>query len=273
VDYRSDLWSLGVISYECLTGRRPFDSDALGDLLLRICTDPLPAVTALAAVPPEVDAWLARALARDPAERFRSAVEMSDGLSTLAGVPTLSGGASEASFASLPPSASLAPSARLSASTPAAPPRRSSAGLLLGIAALGIGILGVVVAGVVGLVWYSQLEPTAATADPPAPSVATPVATETPTAAPPPPVTAKAPVAVKAPSKSTPTATPPATAAAKPTATTAATDSAPCVAACQKIRACGESCDSSGPCIGIKRTIAICVNGKSGCFALLDCLK
>ena len=34
VDHRSDLWSLGVICYECMTGRRPFESTVLGDLLI-----------------------------------------------------------------------------------------------------------------------------------------------------------------------------------------------------------------------------------------------
>ena len=37
VDHRSDLWSLAVIAYRCLTGRLPFDSDAIGDLLMS-CT-------------------------------------------------------------------------------------------------------------------------------------------------------------------------------------------------------------------------------------------
>jgi serine/threonine-protein kinase len=37
VDSRSDLWSLGVIAFECLIGKRPFYSDAIGDLVLQIC--------------------------------------------------------------------------------------------------------------------------------------------------------------------------------------------------------------------------------------------
>src|SRR4051812_23766928 len=36
VDTRSDLWSLGVIAFECLTGKRPFYSEGLGDLVLQI---------------------------------------------------------------------------------------------------------------------------------------------------------------------------------------------------------------------------------------------
>src|SRR5262249_45198937 len=46
VDHRTDLWALGVIAFECLVGRRPFDSDALGGLVLAICTRPLPVPSA-----------------------------------------------------------------------------------------------------------------------------------------------------------------------------------------------------------------------------------
>jgi serine/threonine-protein kinase len=80
VDYRSDLWSLGVIAFECLTGQRPFDSPGLGDLVLRICTYPIPVPSSLASVPAEFDRWLTRALARDPNERFQSARELAESL-------------------------------------------------------------------------------------------------------------------------------------------------------------------------------------------------
>jgi serine/threonine-protein kinase len=80
VDYRSDLWSLGVIAFECLTGLRPFDSPGLGDLVLRICTYPIPVPSSLASVPAEFDRWLTRALARDPNERFQSARELAESL-------------------------------------------------------------------------------------------------------------------------------------------------------------------------------------------------
>ncbi len=38
IDYRSDLWSLGVITFQCLTGRPPFESEALGELMGLILT-------------------------------------------------------------------------------------------------------------------------------------------------------------------------------------------------------------------------------------------
>src|SRR5690606_197491 len=48
VDHRSDLWSLAVVLYECLTGRPPFVSPALGDLLVEVCTEPIPPPTTIA---------------------------------------------------------------------------------------------------------------------------------------------------------------------------------------------------------------------------------
>src|SRR5438132_1504510 len=46
VDHRTDLWSLGVIAYRSLTGRMPFEGDDLGDLIVKICTEPAKPVTA-----------------------------------------------------------------------------------------------------------------------------------------------------------------------------------------------------------------------------------
>ena len=78
VDHRSDLWSLGVIAFECLTGKRPFTSDALGDLVLAICIRPIPVPSEHATVPAGFDDWFAKATARDPEARFQSAREMAD---------------------------------------------------------------------------------------------------------------------------------------------------------------------------------------------------
>ncbi|MGE5786906.1 MAG: protein kinase domain-containing protein [Myxococcales bacterium] len=75
VDHRTDIWSLAVIAYQCITGSRPFCADTLGALLFSICSDPMPVPSAVAEVPPGFDAWFARAAARDPAARFSSANE------------------------------------------------------------------------------------------------------------------------------------------------------------------------------------------------------
>ena len=85
VDHRSDLWSLGVIAFECLTGKRPFYSDGLGDLVLQICIRDIPVPSDLGSVPVGFDAWFARAVARDPDARFQSARELTDALREVLG--------------------------------------------------------------------------------------------------------------------------------------------------------------------------------------------
>jgi serine/threonine-protein kinase len=86
IDPRSDLWSLGVIGFECITGKRPFESDGLGDLVLQICVRDMPVPSALAPVPPKFDDWFRRACARDPEQRFQNARELADALREAVGI-------------------------------------------------------------------------------------------------------------------------------------------------------------------------------------------
>jgi serine/threonine-protein kinase len=88
VDTRSDLWSLGVIAFECLVGRRPFYSEGLGDLVLQICIRDIPIPSEIASVPIGFDAWFARAVARDPEARFQTARELTDALREVLGSET-----------------------------------------------------------------------------------------------------------------------------------------------------------------------------------------
>jgi eukaryotic-like serine/threonine-protein kinase len=84
VDARSDLWSLGVILYRALTGRRPFVGATAADVLVKICADPIPPPTLVAPdLPPVLDAFFVRALARDPDSRFASAREFAATFSDL----------------------------------------------------------------------------------------------------------------------------------------------------------------------------------------------
>jgi serine/threonine-protein kinase len=82
VDHRCDLWALGVITFECLAGMRPFEGPTIGELVMQIMMHPLVKASKLAPdLPPVFDAWWARACARDPERRFQSALELSDALS------------------------------------------------------------------------------------------------------------------------------------------------------------------------------------------------
>jgi len=73
VDFRTDIWAMGVIAFECLLGRRPFEGETIGTLVLELCSRPLPIPSQFGPVPAGFDAWFARVCARDPAARFASA--------------------------------------------------------------------------------------------------------------------------------------------------------------------------------------------------------
>lgn len=76
-DHRSDLYSLGMVVYNMLTGQYAFDKVTFGDLLISICTDPLPRLRNAAPwVPEEVEDWFQKACARHPDDRFPDADEM-----------------------------------------------------------------------------------------------------------------------------------------------------------------------------------------------------
>ena len=86
VDHRTDVWSLGIIAYECITGARPFERETLASLLIAICTEPLPVPSQVAAVPIGFDAWFARVASRDLKERFQTANEAISKLREVCGV-------------------------------------------------------------------------------------------------------------------------------------------------------------------------------------------
>lgn len=81
VDHRADLWSLAIITFQCLTGRLPLIGRTEADLIVMICTEPMPKPSAFVpALGAKVDAWFARGTRRSPDDRFQSAAEMADAL-------------------------------------------------------------------------------------------------------------------------------------------------------------------------------------------------
>jgi serine/threonine protein kinase len=92
-DHRTDIWALGVIAFECLLGRLPFNGQGIGGLVLSVCAHPAPVPSQLGVVPAGFDAWFARACARDLDERFASAREASASLrAALGGARRTDGG-------------------------------------------------------------------------------------------------------------------------------------------------------------------------------------
>jgi serine/threonine-protein kinase len=87
VDHRSDLWALGVIAYNCVTGRLPFVAAGTGHTLVMICTEDPPKPSDLVGhLPATVDAFFAKALAKDPNERYQDAKAMGTAFAELAEV-------------------------------------------------------------------------------------------------------------------------------------------------------------------------------------------
>ncbi|MHB2022695.1 MAG: diguanylate cyclase domain-containing protein, partial [Mycobacteriales bacterium] len=73
-DERSDLYALGVVLYECLTGRPPFSGATIGELLRQHLSGVTPSVAdAGVAVPSALEAVVQRLLCKDPADRYQSA--------------------------------------------------------------------------------------------------------------------------------------------------------------------------------------------------------
>jgi eukaryotic-like serine/threonine-protein kinase len=77
VDARSDMWALGVILYECLTGRLPFPGRSVSELIVNMSVGRFePPSNVRDTLPTELDVWFHRALAKRKDGRFESVEEM-----------------------------------------------------------------------------------------------------------------------------------------------------------------------------------------------------
>src|SRR5262249_9109820 len=86
VDGRSDLFSLGVILYRLLTGHRPFQGNSALTVSFKVVNrNPVPATAFDAELPPELDYVIAHAVAKNPAQRYQTGMEMALDLQDLRG--------------------------------------------------------------------------------------------------------------------------------------------------------------------------------------------
>ena len=85
MNHRADLYSIGVILYECVTGQVPFNADTFNELLFKIgLEDPPPIHDIAPEVPSSFVRLISKAMTRDPNERFQTANEFKDALSAWA---------------------------------------------------------------------------------------------------------------------------------------------------------------------------------------------
>ena len=122
VDQRSDLYSVGVVLYEMLTGTTPFSGDTPVEIAMKHLSDaPRPPSVERPDIPPDLDMIVLRALAKSPDDRFQTAEEMDAELERVARGAGVSTETADAA------TAVLSGTALSSAPTAIVPPRRPPA--------------------------------------------------------------------------------------------------------------------------------------------------
>jgi eukaryotic-like serine/threonine-protein kinase len=85
VDHRADIWSLGVLMHEMLTGETPFEGETLPEVCSSIAADdPIPLTSKRHDAPPELEEVVLRCLEKEPERRYEDVAELAMALGTLA---------------------------------------------------------------------------------------------------------------------------------------------------------------------------------------------
>jgi eukaryotic-like serine/threonine-protein kinase len=122
IDPRSDLYSLGVVLYELLTGKTPFDGETPVEIAMKhLSNPPQPPSKLRSDIPPELDQVVMRALAKNPDDRYQNAEEMEADLERVArGRPVAATTAATQVMRAAPPAAAAATAATMIATRPGA---------------------------------------------------------------------------------------------------------------------------------------------------------
>jgi len=81
IDRRSDIYAMGIIFYQMLVGSTPFQAATPAKVMMMHILEPVPnLLAALPTVPPSIEAWFEKTLAKEPEDRHTTALEMADSL-------------------------------------------------------------------------------------------------------------------------------------------------------------------------------------------------
>jgi serine/threonine-protein kinase len=84
VDARTDLWSLGIILYECVSGTVPYHADTFTELCLRVSMDPLPPLPRTTGLSAGLEKVIYKCLEKDPVRRYQGVAELAAALAPFA---------------------------------------------------------------------------------------------------------------------------------------------------------------------------------------------
>ncbi|HEY1732698.1 MAG TPA: serine/threonine-protein kinase [Terriglobales bacterium] len=154
VDARSDIYSVGVMMYELLAGRRPFVADSAYEILNQQCNViPQPPLEVNAQLPPPLSDIIVCAMAKDPANRFQNAQALSNALRQVAAMQNDPTKREEAAYTPVPIPAAAQPAAQqvtpLASAAVLAQPSSGHRGVWMTVGALAV--LVVVACAAIGL--------------------------------------------------------------------------------------------------------------------------